>query len=98
MEALDVCRIHGEIEVLVCDVESGLVSGMELATLLRAWLPRLRTILISNLPCDQWTDRQEMELTELPADAVLILERPFRGLELRIALSTLISEAVVSVT
>ena len=58
IEALDICRIHGEIDVLVCDVGPGLVSGMELASLLRAWLPRLRTILVSSLPCDQWTERQ----------------------------------------
>ena len=34
--ALDVCRVHRDIDVLVCDAELGLVSGMELASLLRA--------------------------------------------------------------
>jgi CheY-like chemotaxis protein len=34
--ALDVCRVHRDIVVLVCDVGLGLVSGMELASLLRA--------------------------------------------------------------
>ena len=86
--ALDVCRVHRDIDVLVCDVGLGLVSGMELASLLRAWLPQLGTIiLISDLPCNQWPERQEMELRELPADEVLILERPFKPAELRIALS-----------
>ena len=33
--ALDVCRVHRDIDVLVCDAELGLVSGMELASLLR---------------------------------------------------------------
>ena len=96
MEALDICRAHSEVDVLVCDAEPGLVSGMELASLLRAWVPHLRTILISDLPSDQWTDRQKMELNELPAGDVLIVEKPLQGLELRIALSTLMSEATVA--
>jgi CheY-like chemotaxis protein len=77
--ALDVCRVHRDIDVLVCDAELGLVSGMELASLLRAWLPELHTILISDLPRNQWSERQEMELRELPPDDVLILERPFKA-------------------
>lgn len=90
VEALDLCRDHREIDLLVCDVELGLISGMELASLLRAWLPRLRTILTSDLPCDQWTGRQETELKELPPDDVLILERPFSSAELHAALLKLV--------
>jgi CheY-like chemotaxis protein len=98
MEALDICRVHSEVDVLVCDAELGLVSGMELGSLLRAWVPHLRTILISDLPSDQWTDRQKMELNELPAGDVLIVEKPLQGLELRVALSTVMSEASVAAT
>ena len=96
--ALDVCRVHRDIVVLVCDVGLGLVSGMELASLLRAWHPQLHTILISNLPCNQWSERQEMELRELPPDYVLILERPFKPAELRLALSALTADAAVAAT
>ena len=74
VEAMDVFRVRREIDVLLCDADLGLVSGMELAALLRAWNASLRTILLSDLPCDQWTQRQEMELKELPVDDVLILE------------------------
>ena len=98
MEALDICRVHSEVDVLVCGAEPGLVSGIELASLLRAWVPHLRTILISDLPSDQWTDRQKMELNELPAGDVLIVEKPLQGLELRVALSTVMSEASVAAT
>ena len=96
VEALDLCRGHREIDLLVCDVELGLVSGMELASLLRAWLPRLRTILTSDLACDQWTEHQEAELKEIPPDDVLILERPFSPAELRGALSKLVHGRVAA--
>ena len=96
--AVDVCRVHRDIDVLVCDAELGLVSGMELASMLRAWLPRLHTILISDLPCNQWSERQEMELRELPPDYVLILERPFKPAELRLALLALTADAAVAAT
>jgi CheY-like chemotaxis protein len=83
MEALDICRNHREIDLLICDLDLGLVSGMELASLMRAWNSRLCTILTSDLPCDCWTQRQVAELSELPSNDVLILERPFspRGTE-----------------
>ena len=94
VEALDFCRGHREIDVLVCDVELGLISGMELASLMRAWLPKLHTILTSDLSCDQWTPRQETELRELPPDDVLILERPFTPAELHAALTRLVCGSV----
>jgi CheY-like chemotaxis protein len=94
VDALDTFRAHREIDLLICEVEMGLVSGMELASLLRAWNPKLRTILTSDLPCDQWTDRQALELSEIPSDEVLILERPFTGLKLKAAIQKLAQEAV----
>src|SRR5690348_1977346 len=94
VEALDLCRGHREIDLLVCDVELGLVSGMELASLLRAWLPQLRVILTSDLPCEQWSAHQEAELKEIPSEDVLILERPFTSSELRAALHKLVREPV----
>jgi CheY-like chemotaxis protein len=95
VEALDICRAHCEIDVLLCDVELGLVSGIELASLLRAWHSRLRTILLSDLPCDKWSQRWETELKELPADDVLILEKPFKPIELRSTVSTLMAGVAV---
>jgi CheY-like chemotaxis protein len=90
VEAMEVFRARREIDVLVCDADLGLVSGMELAALLRAWNTSLRTILLTDLPCDEWTQRQEAELKVLPADDVLILEKPFKAMELHAALATLV--------
>lgn len=98
VEALNVCRLDRAIDVLVCDAELGLVSGMELASLLRAWLPHVRTVLLSDLPCDQWTDRQETELRELPAEDVFILQKPCRPIDLRMAVSTLAVDLALSAT
>lgn len=95
IEAMDVFRLRRDIDVLLCDAGLGLVSGMELASLLRAWNASLRTILLSDLPCDQWTQRQEMELKELPVDDVLILEKPYKAIELQVALMTLASGSTV---
>ena len=98
IHALDIWRIHNDIEVLICDAELGLVSGMELACLLRAWNGRLRTILTSDLASDQWTERQRVELQELPADDVLILVKPFTPADLTAALTKLMQAEAVAAT
>ena len=90
-EALDVCRNHKDIDLLICDVELGLVSGMELAVLAREWIPGLRTILLCDTPCECWRKQEDEQLKELPADAVMILEKPFSSTELRAAITALIS-------
>ena len=94
VEALDICRNQAGIDLLVCDAEMGLVSGMELASLLRAWNSKLRTILTTELPCEHWTERQNAELRELPSDAVLILEQPFSARDLKAAIAELAPEEV----
>jgi len=91
-EALDLCRNYSGIDLLVCDTDMGLVSGMELASLLRAWNSNLHTILTTERPCECWTERQNTEMRELPADAVLVLEQPFSSRELRAAIAKLAPE------
>jgi DNA-binding NtrC family response regulator len=61
-EALDVFRSHRSIDLLICETKLQPVSGMELASLLMASNFRLRTILMTDLPHDQWTRQQEKEL------------------------------------
>lgn len=95
VEALDLCRVRPDIDALVCDTELGLVSGMELASLLQAWNSRLLTVLLSDVPCDQWTERQQMELDEIGSDDVLVLEKPFSPCELNAALAALMSVEAV---
>ncbi|HEY1240788.1 MAG TPA: response regulator [Bryobacteraceae bacterium] len=94
VEALDICRNHREIDLLVCDTELGLVSGMELASLLRAWNSSLRIILTTDLSCECWTERQNAELLELPPDDVFILERPFSARDLKAAIKKLVPEEI----
>ena len=89
-EALDVCRNNRDIDLLICDVQLGLMSGMELASLMRAWIPELRTILLCDTPCELWKERQNAQLKELPSDAVMILEKPFTTIELKAAITELI--------
>ena len=73
VEALDICRKQAGIDLLVCDAELGLVSGMELASLLRAWNPNLRLIITTDLPSEDWSERQKTELLAFPPDDVYIL-------------------------
>lgn len=89
VEALDTCRNHPDVDLLVWDANLGLISGMELASLMRSWNPKLCTILTTDLPCDYWTQRQVTELKELPPDDVFILERPFSTRDLRAAIAKL---------
>ena len=96
-EALDICQSHRDIDLLICDEELGLISGAELASLLRTWNSKLRTILTTDLPCDHWGQQLEMELAELPADDVLILERPFTLSQLREAIANLLPREVKAV-
>jgi CheY-like chemotaxis protein len=91
VEALDICQSHRDIDLLICNVELALVSGVELASLLRGWNSGLRAILMTDLPCDQWAEQREMELAELPADDILVLERPFTLSQLTEAITSLLT-------
>jgi CheY-like chemotaxis protein len=88
-EALDLCRNNKDIDLLICDVKLGLISGMELASLTRAWIPRLGTILLCDVPCELWNEQENAQLKELPSNAVMILEKPFRAVELKAAIKEL---------
>jgi CheY-like chemotaxis protein len=90
VEAIDFCRAHREIDALIADADLGLVSGVELTSLLRAWIPRLKAVLLSDYPGDSWTDRQLAELKELPPDVALILRKPFPPRALDAALNQLV--------
>ncbi len=95
--AIDVCRARQDIDLLICRAELGFISGMELGSLLRAWLRGLRIIVTADQPPDTWTERQQLELQELPDDEVVILERPFTGRELKVAIAKLLpAEVAVS--
>ena len=92
VEALDICRAQNDIDMLICDADIGLISGPELASLVRAWVPRIRTILLSDLPRHLWSDRQVMEFKELPEESALILSKPFTPRQLEAALMKVANE------
>ena len=92
VESINICRKRSGVDLLICDSDLGLVSGMELASLLRGWNSNLRTILTSRLPLQNWTERQQLQLKELPPEDVLILERPFSTKDLKAAITKLLPE------
>lgn len=89
VEAIDLCREHSEIDLLICDVDQEVISGMELVSLLRAWLPALTAIFISDVPLASWTTWQRIEFTNLPGDSFEVLHKPFTSQALDKALNQL---------
>jgi CheY-like chemotaxis protein len=96
VEALDICRNHPEVDLMVCDMDIGLVSGLELTSLLHAWMPTLRTVITCDLLRDYWTEGQVAELNEIPSEEVFVLEKPFTSEQLTAALDALMEEEVIA--
>jgi CheY-like chemotaxis protein len=82
-EALDACRHSGNIDLLIIDVVLPVVSGMELAFLLKQWLPRLRIILTADALPEFWSESKRTELRETLSDSIAILKMPFSPDDLR---------------
>jgi CheY-like chemotaxis protein len=81
--ALDAFRADRSIDLLITDVVLPVVSGMELAALLRAWKPGLRILLTAETPACYWSEKQTAEFHQLPSNSVVILEKPFYPDDLR---------------
>jgi CheY-like chemotaxis protein len=82
-EALDVCRRSGDIDLLIIDVALPVVSGMELASLLKKWLPKLRIILTTDTEPELWSESLKAELRQTLSDSIAILKIPFSPDDLR---------------
>ncbi len=89
-EALDAYRQTRGIDLLITDVVLPVISGMELAGLLRAWAPRLRVILTAETPAWYWSQRQIEQYNEVASDYVVILEKPFYPEDLRLQVRSLV--------
>jgi CheY-like chemotaxis protein len=76
-EALDACRHSGAIDLLIIDVALPVVSGIELASLLKQWLPELRIILTADTLPELWSESRKAELRKTLSDSVAILKVPF---------------------
>jgi DNA-binding response OmpR family regulator len=68
----------GFVDLLIADVTLPTSSGVHLAVELRALLPFLRIILTSGYPSPLWDGQDADELSDLPSDSVITLQKPFR--------------------
>ena len=82
-EALDACRHRETIDLLIVAVDLPVVSGMELASLLKEWLPVLRIIPLADSLPESWRESQKAELRETLSDSIAILTMPFSPDDLR---------------
>jgi len=66
------------LDLLIADVNLPLgPSGVRVALGMRSLLPFLRVILTSGYPQSLWDDQDAAELSELPSDSVICLQKPF---------------------
>lgn len=66
------------LDLLIADVNLPLgPSGVRVALGMRSLLPFLRVILTSGFPQSLWDDQDAAELSELPSDSVICLQKPF---------------------
>lgn len=82
-EALDAYRHIETIDLLIVDVALPVVSGMELASLLKQWLPRLRIILTADTLPEFWSESKKAELRDNLSDSIAILKMSFSPDDLR---------------
>lgn len=68
----------GRIDLLIADVTLPVSSGIRVALEFRSWLPYLRIILTSGYPPSMWDEQDAAELSELPSDSIVTIQKPFR--------------------
>ena len=89
-EALETYRQFPGVDLLITDVMLPVISGMELASLLKAWSPRLRILLTAETPFEYWTEEQQTAFYAIRSECVAILEKPFYPDQLRAEVENLI--------
>lgn len=65
------------IDLLIADIVLTFSSGIQVGVQLRRRIPRLKVLLISGYPVDAWRDEDHADLTEFPADSMVVLSKPF---------------------
>ncbi len=91
VDALRKFREHQQdIALLIADVTSPVLSGIQLSLLLRVENPNLAVILTSAFPVSGWSDQDSADLERLGADSVVVLQKPFDPHSLLHAVSELI--------
>jgi CheY-like chemotaxis protein len=89
-EALDVCRHCGKIHLLIVDLDLPVVSGIELGSLLRSWMPGLPVILTADALPEDWTEQEKAEFSNLEPASMAVLKLPFSPDDLRTRVAALI--------
>ncbi len=78
VDALRKFREHQrDIGLLIADVTSPVLSGIQVALLLKIENPNLSVILTSGYPVSGWSDQDSADLERLGADSVAVLQKPF---------------------
>jgi CheY-like chemotaxis protein len=77
------------IELLIADVTIPVVSGVQVARLIRGDNPRLPVILISGYPLPNWSAPDLRDLKELGGDSIVVLQKPFERQQLLDAIERL---------
>jgi CheY-like chemotaxis protein len=80
----------GGIDLLIADVTLPDRPGTQVALELRSLLPYLRIIMASGYPPTMWNEQEAAELSELPSDSVLTLQKPFAPFQLQQAVMRLL--------
>lgn len=89
-EALDAARRCGKIDLLITDLELPVISGIELGSLLKAWIPGLQVILTADLLPENWSNAERADLAQLQAESMTVLKMPFSPDDLRARVASLI--------
>ena len=97
-EAMEVFRSNPSgIDLLIADVTIPVLSGVQVARLIRGDKPGLPVILVSGYPLANWAALDSSELAKLGTDSVVILEKPFARQQLLEAIRSLTGGAWASV-
>jgi len=89
-EALDAARRRGKIDLLITDLALPVISGIELGSLLKAWIPGLPVILTADLLPENWNDEERAELAQRQAQSMTVLKMPFSPDDLKARVLSLI--------
>jgi CheY-like chemotaxis protein len=82
-----------QVDLLIADVSSPRMSGIQVASLLRTKLPGLPVILTSGSPVSSWSVRDTADLGRLGSRLVTILEKPIQPQALLSAVRELTAES-----
>ena len=89
-EALDAARHLRKIDLLITDLALPVISGIELGSLLKAWIPGLQVILTADLLPENWSDEEKAELAQRQAKSMTVLKMPFSPDDLKARVFSLI--------